>query len=70
MQAAAMCVAAAVAAVAVVRAGRRRAAGDAKLADLPAMQDSAFAEAGIGGSSISGGAAGRKKETTSSPAGR
>ncbi|MGK5671762.1 hypothetical protein ACSNOB_02805 [Micromonospora sp. URMC 106] len=70
MQAAAMSVAAVVAAVAVVRASRRRAAGDAKLAESPAGQDSAFAEAGIGGSSIPGGAAGREKERASSPAGR
>ncbi|MGS2618441.1 hypothetical protein ACVCAH_28510 [Micromonospora sp. LZ34] len=66
MQAAAMSLAAVIAAVAVVRAGRRRAAGGAMASDLPTRPDDAFAEAGIGASPIAGGPAGR--ETTSSAA--
>lgn len=60
-----MSLAAVIAAVAVVRAGRRRAAGGATASDLPARPDDAFAEAGVGGSPIAGGPADRK---TTSPA--
>lgn len=66
MQAAAISLAAVAAAVAVVRASRRRAAGDGS--DLPTRDDSAFADAGVGGSPIAGGTARRDTETASSAA--
>ncbi|WP_130333745.1 hypothetical protein [Micromonospora kangleipakensis] len=68
MQAAAMSLAAVAAAVAVVRASRRRAIGEATPGDLPALGDSAFVDAGMGGSPIAGDTAGRAKETASSAA--
>ncbi|PWR15498.1 hypothetical protein DKT69_10420 [Micromonospora sicca] len=66
MQAAAMSLTAVAAAVAVVRASRRRAVGDAPAGDLPALGDSAFADAGR--SPIAGGTALRDKDTASSAA--
>ncbi|MGN9768460.1 hypothetical protein ACTMS2_25255 [Micromonospora sp. SD12] len=68
MQAAAMSLAAVVAAAAVVRARRRRAVGDTMGGDLPALRDGAFADASTVGMPVSGGAAGRDKQTASSAA--
>ncbi|MDT0530818.1 hypothetical protein RM555_17635 [Micromonospora sp. DSM 115977] len=65
MQAAAMSLAAVLAAAAVVRARRRRAAGDTTARDLPALRDSAFADAGTGGMPVPGGAGSRDKQTAS-----
>jgi hypothetical protein len=55
-----------VAAVAVAGTGVRRAVGDAPADDLPALGDSAFADAGR--SPIAGGTALRDKDTASSAA--
>jgi hypothetical protein len=66
MQAAAMSLAAVVAAVAVVRASRRRSMGDTTASDLPTLRDSAVADVGMDASPLTGAAAGRNKETASS----
>jgi hypothetical protein len=68
MQAAAMSLAAVAAAAAVVRASRRRAVGDEPAGEVPALGDSAFVDAGMGGSSIAGGTALRDKGAASSAA--
>lgn len=67
MQAAAMSLSAVVAAVAVVRASRRRSLGDGTARDLPTL-DSAFSDPGQDASPLTGATAGRNKETTSSAA--
>ncbi|WP_446219526.1 hypothetical protein [Micromonospora sp. IBHARD004] len=68
MQAAVISLAAVAAAVAVVRAGGRRAVGDATADDLRALQDGAFADAGMDASPLTGALPGRNKETASSAA--